>query len=145
MTPIARRVNLHEGAAGLEPNWRLVECSVMIGDGLTHEGLYSGEQVAALNAEIAELVAQRDRLAKLLSETAVALRGPEPPLTRWSWHDLPERAAAAIAAFPLVQAAERERCAEICEQTGDLAAEMYGDGAECIETAGMCAAAICGA
>jgi hypothetical protein len=35
----------------------------------------------------------------------VALRGPEPPLTRWSWHDLPERAAAAVAAIDVMQRA----------------------------------------
>lgn len=42
--------------------------------------------------EIEELQAQCDRQAQLLSRIAVALRGPEPPLTRWSWHDLPESA-----------------------------------------------------
>lgn len=52
-----------------------------------------------------ELSALRDRLADLLSRTAVALRGPEPPLTRWSWHDVPERAAAAIAAIDVMQRA----------------------------------------
>ena len=56
-----------------------------------------------LHAEVAELDALRDKLAGILSRTAVALRGPEPPLTRWSWHDLPERAAAAIAAIDLMQ------------------------------------------
>lgn len=66
-------------------------------------------------AEIAELDALRDRLSGILNRTAVALRGPEPPLTRWSWHDLPERAAAAIAAIALVRVAERERCAKIAE------------------------------
>ena len=49
--------------------------------------------------------ALRERMADLLSRTAVALRGPEPPLTRWSWHDLPERAAAAIAAIDVMQRA----------------------------------------
>ena len=46
----------------------------------------------ARDEEIEELQAQGDRQAQLLSRIAVALRGPEPPLTRWSWHDLPERA-----------------------------------------------------
>lgn len=69
-----------------------------------------------LRAEVAELDALRGRLADLLSRTAVALRGPEPTLTRWSWHDLPERAAAAIAAISIVQAAERERCAALCDK-----------------------------
>lgn len=35
-----------------------------------------------------------DKLADLLSRTAVALKGEEPPLTKWSWHDLPEAVAA---------------------------------------------------
>ena len=60
-------------------------------------------EVHRLHAEVAELDALRDKLAGILSRTAVALRGPEPPLTRWSWHDLPERAAAAIAAIDLMQ------------------------------------------
>lgn len=37
-----------------------------------------------------------DRQADILSRVAVALRGPEPPLTRWGHHDLPERAAKAM-------------------------------------------------
>jgi hypothetical protein len=49
-----------------------------------------------------ECEALRGRMADLLSRTAVAIRGPEPPLTRWSWHDLPERAAAAIAAIDVM-------------------------------------------
>lgn len=32
-----------------------------------------------------------DKLAKLLAEIAVIVNGPEPPLTRWSYHDLPEK------------------------------------------------------
>ena len=47
-------------------------------------------QVKQLEAEVAEL---RD-LADILSRTSVAIRGPEPDLTRWSHHDLPELAAA---------------------------------------------------
>ena len=61
-------------------------------------------EVEELRRDLAENAALRERMADLLSRTAVALRGPEPPLTRWSWHDLPERAAAAVAA-------ERERVA----------------------------------
>ena len=55
--------------------------------------------------EIDELHDLRDRMADILSRTAIALRGPEPELTRWSWHDLPERAAAAIAAIDVMQRA----------------------------------------
>lgn len=57
--------------------------------------------------DVEELLQLCDRLADLLSRTAVALRGPEPPLTRWSWHDLPDRAAAAIATIDLLQRALR--------------------------------------
>ena len=42
-------------------------------------------------------------MADLLTRTANALRGDPPPLTAWSWHDLPERAAAAIAAIDVLQ------------------------------------------
>lgn len=64
--------------------------------------VYSAETVDRLRARVAELEAERtdddalrERMADILKRTAVALRGPEPPLTAWSWHDLPERAAAA--------------------------------------------------
>ena len=38
-------------------------------------------------------------------------------------------------------AADRERCAARCREVGEVAAEMYGDGAECLTTAAMCAEA----
>jgi hypothetical protein len=42
--------------------------------------------------------ATRERLADLLRRTAVAQQiGQAPPLTSWSWHDVPERAALASA------------------------------------------------
>jgi hypothetical protein len=49
-------------------------------------------EMRRLHEEVEELDALRERLADLLSRTAVALKGPEPPLTRWDWSDLPERA-----------------------------------------------------
>ena len=58
-----------------------------------------------LRTEIAEADALREKMAGILSRTAIALRGPEPPLTRWSWHDLTERAAAAVAAIYVMQRA----------------------------------------
>ena len=61
------------------------------------------DEVERLRADAVEADALRERMAGILSRTAVALRGPEPPLTRWSWHDLPERAAAAIAAIDVMQ------------------------------------------
>ena len=57
-----------------------------------------GEPAAAelrrLHADAEESEALRERLSALLRNTAIALRGPEPELTRWSWHDLPELATA---------------------------------------------------
>ena len=63
------------------------------------------DEIDRLRAEAVEADALREKLAGILSRTAVALRGPEPPLTRWSWHDLPDRAAAAIAAIDVMQRA----------------------------------------
>lgn len=37
-----------------------------------------------------------ERLSELLNGVAVALKGPPPPLTSWSFHDLPELAAATL-------------------------------------------------
>jgi hypothetical protein len=70
-------------------------------------GLFAraADEVQHLREEVAELDALRNRLADLLTRTAVALRGPEPPLTRWGWHDVPERAAAAVAAIDVMQRA----------------------------------------
>ena len=63
------------------------------------------DELNRLLEEVAEMAELCNRQADLLSRTAIALRGPEPPLTRWSWHDLPERAAAAIAAIDVMQRA----------------------------------------
>lgn len=41
-----------------------------------------------------------------------------------------------------VAAAVAKRCADLCAATGQIAADMYGDGAECISTADLCADAI---
>lgn len=65
----------------------------------------AADELERLTTEVQELDGLRDRLASLLSRTAVALRGPEPPLTRWSWHDVPDRAAAAVAAIDVMQRA----------------------------------------
>ena len=93
------RMPIHPGSAGLRHYG-------------THTAHSESECLQLLHAEIERLKAElkecddlRDRLGDLLSRTAVALRGPEPELTRWSWHDLPERAAAAIAAIDIMQRA----------------------------------------
>lgn len=41
-----------------------------------------------------------DKLAKLLAEIAIIVNGPEPPLTRWSYHDLPDKVRALKQAPP---------------------------------------------
>ena len=62
-------------------------------------------EVEDLRRDLADNAALRERMAELLTGVAVALRGPQPPLTRWSWHDLPDRAAAAVAAIDVMQRA----------------------------------------
>ena len=54
----------------------------------------------------------RETMADILSRTAVALRGTPPPRRRWGWHDLPERAAAAIAAIDVMQRAAKSAAAD---------------------------------
>jgi len=89
-------------------------------------GLFSraAAEIEDLRRDLDENAALRERMADLLRRTAVSLRGPEPPLTRWGWHDLPERAAAV--------AAERERLAAACwERRGlfasDAAARAFAE------------------
>lgn len=53
--------------------------------------------VEALRAEIEELDALRNRQSDLLSQTAIALRGPEPALTRYSHADIPSRVKTVVA------------------------------------------------
>jgi len=49
-----------------------------------------------LSAELEESDSVRNRLAALLSDTAIALKGEEAELQRHSWHDLPVVALAAM-------------------------------------------------
>lgn len=49
-----------------------------------------------LREEVTELDALRDKLSGLLSKTAVALRGPEPELTRYGYADIPLRVKTVI-------------------------------------------------
>ena len=65
----------------------------------------AGEEIEELRHDLAENEALRERLSDLLTRTANALRGDPPPLTLWPWHDLPDRAAAAIAAIDVMQRA----------------------------------------
>ena len=54
-------------------------------------------ELRRLHSDAAEAEFRREWISSLLTSTAIALRGPEPELTNWSWHDLPERAAALVA------------------------------------------------
>ena len=54
------------------------------------------DQRDELLADVAEEAAVREKLATLLAETAVALKGPEAALFRHSWHDLAEVAAGVV-------------------------------------------------
>lgn len=54
-------------------------------------------EAEALRAEIEELDALRNRQSDLLSQTAIAVRGPEPALTRYSHADIPSRVKTVVA------------------------------------------------
>lgn len=66
------------------------------------------KEIAELRAEIEEEVAIRERMATLLAGAIVAIRGPEPELTRWGYHDLPERCAELVARAERAEARVRE-------------------------------------
>ena len=85
--------------------------------GVTERNLYRlscdlERELAAVTAELADDDALRERMSDILKRTAIALRGPEPPLTAWSWHDLPELAEAA-------KASALEEAARMCEMAAD--------------------------
>lgn len=52
--------------------------------------------IDGLRGDIAELDDLRERQSRLLSQSAVALRGPEPALTRYSHADIPSRVKVVI-------------------------------------------------
>lgn len=58
-------------------------------------------------AEIEELDALRSRQSDLLSQTAIALRGPEPALTRYSHADIPSRVKAVVAELEAARKQEK--------------------------------------
>lgn len=68
-------------------------------------------QLATARAEAAEDEALRERMADLLTRTAAAIRGEPEPLARHTWHDLPERAGAAMAALAGALKAARDLAA----------------------------------
>lgn len=64
---------------------------------LMQQGYELRTQLEAARAEIEELDALRNRQSELLSQTAIALRGPEPALTRYSHADIPSRVKTVVA------------------------------------------------
>ena len=63
------------------------------------------ERIKELESDVDEEAHIRDRMAKLLAETAVALKGPEKALHRHGWQDLPDVAAKQSAALKLAKEA----------------------------------------
>jgi hypothetical protein len=84
---------------------RIAECIDFPSVHLGHE---AAAELRRLHADLEESDALRERLSGLLRETAIAICGPEPDLTNWSWHDLPERVAQMMALnAELVRALEK--------------------------------------
>lgn len=61
------------------------------------------ERIKELESDVDEEAHIRDRMAKLLAETAVALKGPEKALHRHGWQDLPDVAAKQSVALKLAR------------------------------------------
>jgi len=47
-------------------------------------------ECAVLRSEFDESCATINKLTKLLAETAIVIKGPEPDATKWSYHDIPD-------------------------------------------------------
>ena len=67
-----------------------------------------------------------ERLSGLLAEIAVIVNGPQPPGTRWSYHDLPEKVRALAARQPVGQ--EPVAHVPIHPRNGPLWADTYPEG-----------------
>ena len=63
------------------------------------------QEVAQMKSDLDEEAHIRDRMAQLLAETAVVLKGPEKALHRHGWQDLPDVAAKQSAALKLAREA----------------------------------------
>lgn len=74
-----------------------------------------------------------EKLAREAGLTVVATLDCDPPYSMYSAEDASLRRFAALVA---------EECAKMAEHMGLVAADMYGDGAECLNTADLCATAI---
>ena len=93
---------------------------------------------AADNRDAAGVDADEDayvieRMGKLLAEIAVIVNGPEPDMTRWSYHDLPEKVRAlktAPAAVPAGEAAGEAGALTSCARALEAALQHRGDSQE---------------
>lgn len=127
----ALRVVLHE-IASVNPAQRGIEWAKSYAcDGLKGAGselyarwLDSFNEAEALRAEIEEMDALLNRQADLLRQTAIALRGPEPDLTRYSHSDIPTRATTAVAELDALRA-ENAALRESSLDVRALAAFIY--------------------
>ena len=72
---------------------------------INEEFYKQAERIKELESDVDEEAHIRDRMAKLLAETAVALKGPEKALHRHGWQDLPDVAAKQSAALKLARQA----------------------------------------
>ena len=79
----------------VEPLVRLSDAEAIIAQ--------QSERIKELESEVDEEAHIRDRMAKLLAETAVALKGTEKALHRHGWQDLPDVAAKQSAALKLAR------------------------------------------
>ena len=70
---------------------------------INEEFYKQSERIKELESDADEEAHIRDRMAKLLAETAVALKGPEKALHRHGWQDLPDVAAKQSAALKLAK------------------------------------------
>ena len=92
--------------------------------------------LAELKADAKEDDYVRGRMATLLAETAVALKGPEAALHRHGWHDLPQEAERLVAELQQAQhdlmvreTAKDDKCAELKKalKTAFKYAQYYND------------------
>lgn len=88
-----RTIPAHLARAVVNEAKRVVD----LGDVLQHKVRELTARVAELETDCADETRTRERLHELLRGVAVAIRGPEPELTMWSFHDLPERAKNLVA------------------------------------------------
>ena len=107
-------------AAVIGPDWSKVskdEMALYIGR-LEDSLRMASETQAELRAEVDEYDKLRERMADILTHTVNALRGNPDTDYVWSWHDMPEIAAALTNERDQLRAenlALIEQCAQACE------------------------------